>query len=1010
MDACMNEVITASGVDADDAAEILELIGDERARLEAEGAIDDIDRRLQAWAKGFVADLDGATLARDRRVKQNIILREKLDTHLDQLQAEGVKGYAARLNAFLYGTHRGAKGGRVSVAARRADLEQRWAGQILAAIEGERPHLIKMMRDKKEGPQLMDDVVREMFAKDKPARLRKEGEPFQPAPRATQNSDAQFLADLLARVSDSSRERLNLSGAMVRHLKGWVPQRHDIIAMHKAGREEWKQFLLENGLVDVKRTFQKEGMPPEAISQGLDGIYDSLLFGSPTEKFANWADMRLSGPANLADQLGRKHRVLFFTDADAWLRYSERFGAGNVMDTVLAHLRDTATHAACLETMGTNPQAFMENYLTRLQDRVRMDETLSDEVKKKELHRLPRDLNGVNNSVQRAFAMVTGNADRPENITWARIGSFARGWTSLAKLGMATLSSVTDLATAASRLRHEGVPLLEGYRGMLAGLFEGKMDSEKKELAYLLGVGFDGLLGDIHARWMAEDTPHGMMSKAQTTFFRLSGMTAWTERNRATFGLMSSANMALQSRKGWGELPAGYKHNLELHGIGEREWAIVQAMDKRAVGKKDGAGGTDYVVPESVRSLPDEVIDAYIAPELQKAKALLSERHGELVKAQAEKAQAALKGDPHEELSRRLKRYFETKGEGAMTPEELGLALAGDVQKLSDAALDRLEKSGIHPDAWDKLRSLVWKRQDGTLYLNVDAVQSLRPRQAKEILAAAADAMGGRAEGQAKREIASSLAERRSRLRRQARADLEDKLAAYFIDETDYGVIRPDERTRVWQTAGAKPGTILGEAARFMMQFKSFPIAFSQRVLGTHLWGGPGCARDAGGLGHLIASCTMLGYLAMSAKDVFKGREPRDPSKAATWLAAFMQGGGAGIYGDFLLSKYSRFGDSPMNTLTGPFPNVADDVIKLAVNSLHGEFDAGDAIYTSINNTPFVNLFYTRQALDWLVIYHLQELASPGYLRRTQRRLKKEYNQEFIVPPAAHISRGGGWK
>jgi hypothetical protein len=63
-----------------------------------------------------------------------------------------------------------------------------------------------------------------------------------------------------------------------------------------------------------------------------------------------------------------------------------------------------------------------------------------------------------------------------------------------------------------------------------------------------------------------------------------------------------------------------------------------------------------------------------------------------------------------------------------------------------------------------------------------------------------------------------------------------------------------------------------------------------------------------------------------------------------------------------------------------------------------------------MNNTPFVNLWYTRIALDYSILYHLQEMASPGYLRRVERRMKKEYNQEHIIPPSTVIKRGGGYR
>lgn len=44
-------------------------------------------------------------------------------------------------------------------------------------------------------------------------------------------------------------------------------------------------------------------------------------------------------------------------------------------------------------------------------------------------------------------------------------------------------------------------------------------------------------------------------------------------------------------------------------------------------------------------------------------------------------------------------------------------------------------------------------------------------------------------------------------------------------------------------TLGTRPGTFADESARFVMQFKGFPIAFSQRILGRALFGGRGATK-----------------------------------------------------------------------------------------------------------------------------------------------------------------------
>ena len=71
---------------------------------------------------------------------------------------------------------------------------------------------------------------------------------------------------------------------------------------------------------------------------------------------------------------------------------------------------------------------------------------------------------------------------------------------------------------------------------------------------------------------------------------------------------------------------------------------------------------------------------------------------------------------------------------------------------------------------------------------------------------------------------------------------------------------------------------------------------------------------------------------------------------------------------------------------------------------------SGDAIRLLKSNLPFANLFYTQQALDYLVWYQLQETVNPGYLRRMERRTERENDQTFWLRPSDVIATGGGFR
>ena len=59
------------------------------------------------------------------------------------------------------------------------------------------------------------------------------------------------------------------------------------------------------------------------------------------------------------------------------------------------------------------------------------------------------------------------------------------------------------------------------------------------------------------------------------------------------------------------------------------------------------------------------------------------------------------------------------------------------------------------------------------------------------------------------------------------------------------------------------------------------------------------------------------------------------------------------------------------------------------------------------DNTPFLNLFYLRRALDYLMFHSLQESMNPGYLRRAEHSLQKRTGQTFFLSPQTHLHTFG---
>lgn len=297
--------------------------------------------------------------------------------------------------------------------------------------------------------------------------------------------------------------------------------------------------------------------------------------------------------------------------------------------------------------------------------------------------------------------------------------------------------------------------------------------------------------------------------------------------------------------------------------------------------------------------------------------------------------------------------------------------LENSVKNLPQPLRDAFDRYGISAEDWDVLRATVPMEHKGARFFSVENLMA------------------------------------RTDLDEARRIDLANKLQEMILTEMDFAVPMPDSRARAITTGGIKRGTILGEATRAVGMFKSFPIT----VIATHLYRGAlqaGVGAKARYLAEITIATTVMGAVAMQLKEMSRGKDPRDMSDPKFWAAAYLQGGGAGIYGDFLMADANRFGQGPVTTLAGPMADLGDDLTKLTIGNaqqgVRGENMnlAGDAINFMRSYTPGGSLWYTRLAYERLVLDQLAKQFDPNAgdrFRRIQRRRAIDYDQDYFWRP-----------
>ncbi len=320
--------------------------------------------------------------------------------------------------------------------------------------------------------------------------------------------------------------------------------------------------------------------------------------------------------------------------------------------------------------------------------------------------------------------------------------------------------------------------------------------------------------------------------------------------------------------------------------------------------------------------------------------------------------------------------------------------------KLPNELRRALDLHGIGDREWNIFRKMDMDENDGRKFMTANGVRGV----SDDVIAEYVKAKGL---NPTERAIA------------EARDQLEGQLRGYVLDRVNIAMSEPTDRVQAFMKQGTQPGTPEGEALRFAGQYKAFTASFMQNILGREVFGRGHTPAPLGGskmqtltnallrngsgafvgAANLFVWSTLFGLVSLQTKLMLKGQSPR-PADYKTFLAAAAQGGGLGIMGDFMFGEVSRFGAGPITSLMGPAASNADSIVTLFQNTSRGDAKLGDWYRTALDNTPFLNVFWLRTAMNGLILNRIQDALDPGSLERYQRRIEKEQGNTFLLPPS----------
>lgn len=233
-----------------------------------------------------------------------------------------------------------------------------------------------------------------------------------------------------------------------------------------------------------------------------------------------------------------------------------------------------------------------------------------------------------------------------------------------------------------------------------------------------------------------------------------------------------------------------------------------------------------------------------------------------------------------------------------------------------------------------------------------------------------------------------------------------NRLSQMIFIESKFAVVETVPRVRALLTAGKPAGSFWGEVARDVALFKSFPVT----MMHVHLGRGLNVEGMSKGnyFAQLVIGTTVMGGLAMQLKDIAKGKDPRDMSSPKFWGAAFIQGGGAGLLGDFLYSSENRYGGGLTTALAGPVAAQISGAADAVASNVRRAFEdketrtGRDLSRFAQGMVPGGRLWYGRIAMERLILDEIDRLIdddAPHRFRRIEEKARRDFGQKFWWRP-----------
>jgi hypothetical protein len=489
-----------------------------------------------------VVDVDREVALKEK--KRDLYLKmlrlKKEDELIDLVKTNKAKGVSARETIKnILSNEQGVGHSNINIEGRTTAIETRVGAKIHDLKESLRTKWSGLTQDSELG----HEVIR--FLKDGKVKNEK-------------------LTPIVTKIANQWKEGANQlktlrnrAGGRIGELEDWiVPQSHDKIKIKNAGYEAWKEEILPK--LDRARIEKEQGAKLEDI---LENAYTNIT------------SRKLETPLG-SKQLAKKQefdRVLHFKDGEGIINYNLKYGNPDVFATMDSHVRSQANEIAQMQVLGPNPEKTYEGIkvLARNEGMGSIKETALDALWNVSTGKVDGD--NVVDVVDNYFAAASGTY---------------RAIQIASKLGSATISALADISNIMVGGGYRGVSGIKimgkGLNTLIQDAFSPGKVGKNIEIAARLGVVSEFANASLtNTRYAEMGT--GFFQRRAENVIRASGLGAWTNALRVSFGLEVVGSFAENAGKTFDNIP--FRGMLDEYGITAKDWDTIRKTKPKTIKK-----------------------------------------------------------------------------------------------------------------------------------------------------------------------------------------------------------------------------------------------------------------------------------------------------------------------------------------------------------------------------------------------------------------------------------------